>query len=158
MIYFLLMLDNWQGIYKIEFAPIISKIFFFMSKVKFELFFMKTLWRRKMISWTSYVSSFLSNLILLQYLAYDKRKTWPSKTSLETWLCRLNKFVWTKLAHDSSNIGCSARRYALPRWRSIRIDLYGMKFVGTRSNLSSPLCIELIEDIIKYEVEVLIFT
>ena len=125
-----------------------------MSKVKFELFFMKTLWCRKMISWT-YVSSFLSNLILLQYLAYDKRKTWPSKTSLETWLCRLNKFVWTKLVHDSSNIGCTARRYVWPRLCSIRIDPYGIQFVGTRSNLNVLFCIQ---DIMKQQVANLIFT
>ena len=127
----LLLVDARLGIYEIEFWR-----FFFMFHVKFELFFMKTLWRRKMISWT-YVSSFLSNLILLQYLAYDKRKTWPSKTSLETWLCRLNKFVWTKLVHDSSNIGCTARRYVWPRLCSIRIDPYGIQFVGTRSNLNA---------------------
>ena len=98
---------------------------------------------------------FFRNLILLQCLAYDKRKNWPSKTSLETWLCRLNKFVWTKLAHDSSNIGCSARRYALPRWRSIRIDLYRIQFVRTRSNLNAPFCIQ---DIMKQQVANLIFT
>ena len=80
------------------------------------------------------------NLILLQYLAYDKRKTWPSKTSLETWLCRLNKFVWTKLVHDSSNIGCTARRYVWPRLCLIRIDPYWIQFVGTRSNLNAPFC------------------
>ena len=44
----LLLVDARQGIYEIEFAPMIWQIFF-MSEVKFELFLMKTLRRRKMI-------------------------------------------------------------------------------------------------------------
>ena len=64
----LLLVDARLGIYEIEFAPMISKIFF-MSKAVFHENFMTSK------NDLTYVSSFLSNLVLLQYLAYDKRKT-----------------------------------------------------------------------------------